>query len=126
MKERGEKLMEILIITILTVFAFIGVASSILYLVRQSKNDFINHHIRIILYLPQYSSSKLEGIIRNIYYEGIPERLMSDGKIYLMVSHEDEEAIKIIEKLKEIYPIEVLPEQVSYCMIKNREKYIEI
>lgn len=111
--------MEILLITILTVFAFIGVASSILYLVRQSKNDFKNYRIRIILYLPQYSSPKLEGIIRNLYYEGIPERLMSDSKIYLMISHEDKEAIEIIEKLKKIYPIEVLPEQVSYCMIKT-------
>ena len=51
---------------------------------------------------------------------------MSDSKIYLMISHEDKEAIEIIEKLKKIYPIEVLPEQVSYCMIKNREKCIEV
>ena len=116
--------MEILLIIILTVFAFIGMASSVLHFVRQSNNDYKKLPISIILYIPQFSSSKIEGIIRSIYYEGIPQRLLADSRIYLMVPQDDLEAIKIIEKLKQIYPIEVLPEQVSYCMIRKGENYI--
>lgn len=44
---------------------------------------------------------------------------MTDGKVYIMVAPDDTEAVRILEKLKMTYPIEVLPEQVSYCMIQG-------
>lgn len=113
--------MEIVILTVLSFFAFLGVVFTSLWLFRMYKSRFTDKGIKLILYLPHNSCSKLEGIIRQIYYEEIPEKFMTDGKVYLMVSRQDVETMKILENLKDMYPIEVLPEQVSYCMITNRE-----
>ena len=112
--------MEIAMLVILSIFAFLGAMFTVLCLFRLSKTRFTDKGIKLILYLPHNSCSKLEGIIRQIYYEGIPEKFMTDGKIYLMISRQDAETMKILEKLRDMYPIEVLPEEVSYCMITNR------
>ncbi|MGI6623111.1 MAG: hypothetical protein GX227_10785 [Clostridiaceae bacterium] len=114
--------MEAIILILLSGFALVGVVYTILYLISSYKSRFPDNGIKLILYLPHNSGSKLEGLVRQIYYEEIPEKFMTDGKVYLMISPQDIEAMEILEKLKKMYPIEVLPEQVSYCMIQ-REKY---
>lgn len=111
--------MEALAITILSIFAAIGLISTQSYLFRLIKSKTNDIGIKIILYLPRYSSSKLEGIVRQIFSEEIPEKLMSDRKVYLMVAPGDEETMNLLEKLKDMYPLEVLPDQVSYCMISK-------
>jgi len=118
-----EQPMEVILLTLLSGFAFAGIAFTVIYLVSSYKSRFPDNGIKLILYIPSNSASKLEGLIRQIYCEGIPEKFMTDGKIYLIISPQDEEAMGILERLKKMYPIEVLPEQVSYCMI-TREKYV--
>ncbi|NLE26251.1 MAG: hypothetical protein GX625_13080 [Clostridiaceae bacterium] len=118
--------MEIVVLTVLSVFAFLGASFTILYILGLYKSTYPDKGTRLILYLPQNFSSKLEGIVRQIFSEGIPGRLMTDGKIYLMLSDQDVETVRILEKLKEIYPIEVLPEQISYCMITERVKITDL
>lgn len=118
--------MEILVLTVLSIFAFLGMSFTILYFLSLHKSTYSDKGIRLILYLPQNSSSKLEGIVRQIFSEGIPRNLMTDGKIYLMVSNQDVETVRILEKLREMYPIEVLPEQISYCMITDRERITDL
>lgn len=113
--------MEVFILIVLSIFALVGIMYTILYLTSLYKSRFTDNGIKLILYLPNNSGSKLEGLIRQVYYEEIPKKIMTDGKIYLMVSPQDYETMRIIEKLKRMYPIEVLPEQVSYCMITKRE-----
>ncbi len=114
--------MEALALTILSVFAFLGAAFTASYILKLLKTKLIDTGIKLILYLPHSSSSKLEGIIRQIFSEEVPEKLMTDGKIYLMVSPDDKENLKLIESLKSQYPLEVLPENGPYCMITEREK----
>lgn len=118
--------MEIVVLIILSIFAFLGVGFTILYILSIHKSTYSDKGVRLILYLPQNSSSKLEGIVRQIFSEGIPGRLMTNNKIYLMVSNQDVETVRILEKLREMYPIEVLPEQISYCMITEREKITDL
>lgn len=118
--------MEIAVLTVLSIFAFLGMGFTILYIMGIYKPTHPDKGIRLILYLPQNFSSKLEGIVRQIFSEDIPRRLMTNNKIYLMVSDQDAEAVRILDKLKEIYPIEVLPEQISYCMITEREKITDL
>jgi len=118
-QETGCGLMEAIFLIILSCFAFIGMVYTIQYLVNSYDSRFKDNGIRLILYLPQNSGSKLEGLVRQIYFEQIPEKFMTDGKIYLMISPHDAETIGILEKLKRTYPIEVLLEQVSYCMIQG-------
>ena len=115
--------MEVVLLRFLSGFALVGIVFTILYLISSYKSRFPDNGIKLILYIPSNSASKLEGLIRQIYCEGIPEKFMTDGKIYLIISPQDEEAMGILERLKKMYPIEVLPEQVSYCMI-TREKYV--
>lgn len=114
--------MEVAILTILSIFAFLGAGFTILYILNIYKSRFSDKGMKLIIYLPQNSNSKLEGIVRQIFFEGIPGRLMTDGKIYIMVPSQDAETKRMLEKLKEMYPIEVLPEQISYCMITEKEK----
>jgi hypothetical protein len=118
-----EQPMEVILLTLLSGFAFAGIVFTILYLISSYKSRFPDNGIKLILYIPSNSASKLEGLVRQIYYEEIPKKFMTDGKLYLMVSPQDNETMEILDKLKKMYPIEVLPEQVSYCMI-TREKYV--
>lgn len=115
--------MEAIILVLLSGFALVGIIYTVLYLTSLYKSGFRDSGIRLILYLPQNTVSKLEGLVRQIYYEEIPEKLMTDGKVYIMISPQDTEAMEIMEKLKKMYPIEVLPEHMSYCMIQG-EKYV--
>ncbi|HHU89564.1 MAG TPA: hypothetical protein GXZ22_00730 [Clostridiaceae bacterium] len=118
--------METLVLIVLSIFAFLGMSYTILYFLSQYKSTYPDKGLRIILYLPQNFSSKLEGIIRQIFAESIPRRLMADGKIYIMASGEDVETVRILERLSNTYPIEMLPEQISYCMITERENISDL
>lgn len=111
--------MEAIFLIILSCFAFVGITYTVLFLINSYNSGSRDNGIRLILYLPHNSGSKLEGLVRQIYYEQIPEKFMTDGKVYIMVAPDDTEAVRILEKLKMTYPIEVLPEQVSYCMIQG-------
>lgn len=108
--------MEEVFLTILSVFAFLGLASIVLDLMRPPKTKYKDYGVKLVFYLPENSSSKIEGVIRDFYFGRIPE--INDNVIYLIVHHDDAETMKIIEKLKNMYPIEVLSEQISCCMIK--------
>lgn len=114
--------MEALALTILSVFALLGAMSTIKYFFFMDKSKGKNSGIKLILYIPQNSESKLEGVIRQIFLEEIPEKLKTDGKLYLMATGDNEDFSHILEDIKKIYPVEVLPDPISYCMITEREK----
>jgi len=102
--------METLIITILSVLAFIGLtylAQS--YLSRQSPR-VSDPGCKLILYIPQGSEAKLEGLVRRIFLEQIPKKLMTDGVVYIMLPEDQQEGLKIAETLKKNYPLVVLPD----------------
>lgn len=114
--------MDIIVLVVLSIFAFLGMSFSALHLLSLHKPAYSDKGLRIVLYLPKNFSSELEGIVRVIFAEDIPRKLMSDGKIYIMAPLEDTETKRILEKLRNMYPIEMLPGQISYCMITDREK----
>lgn len=114
--------METMALTILSVFAFIGAANVLFYIYRQLRPRYRDTGVRIILYLPQNSGSKPEYIIRQLYFEKLYEKLMAGRTVYVITDSHDEEALRFLDKLKESYPIEVLPDQTAYCMITEREK----
>lgn len=112
--------MEALFLTVLCVFAFLGVMFTVSYLLEQSKDKVANEGIRLILCMPKNSGLKVEGLIRKVFSDEIPEKLMTDGKLYIMVSHCDKDTLELLQKLKVMYPLEILPEEISYCMITDR------
>jgi len=112
---------EVFAITVLSVFAFIGLMSVRSYLFGLVKTKYTDKGLKFILCLPENIGPKLEGIVRQIFMEEIPERLMSDGKLYIIPAMDDEESKKLLESLKSQYPLEMLPDTVSYCMIQERE-----
>ena len=113
---------DIIVLIVLSIFAFLGMSFSAIHLLSLHKPSYSDKGLRIVLYLPQNFSSELEGIIRLIFVEDIPRKLMSDGRIYIKAPLEDTETKRILEKLGSMYPVEMLPGQLSYCMITEREK----
>ncbi|MCX7773681.1 MAG: hypothetical protein N2376_11280 [Clostridia bacterium] len=116
--------MEIFGITILTVFAFLGAMLTVSWLYRRTKSKYFDAGIKLILYLPQNCTSNLEGVIRRIFSEEIPERLMTDGKVYMDASKADAETRGLIGSLQTMYPIEVLPDPKGYCIITEETKSV--
>lgn len=114
--------MDTIVLIVLSIFAFLGMCFSAIHLLSLQKPAYSDKGLKIVLFLPQSFSSELEGIIRLIFAEDIPRKLMSDGKIYIGTPFEDDETKRILEKLRDMYPVEMLPEQLSYCMITEREK----
>lgn len=114
--------MEVFWVTILSVFAFLGAMFTVSWLYRHTKSKFYDSGIKLILYLPQNPTTNLEGIIRRIFSEEIPDKLMTDGKVYLQVSQSDSNTLKLIEDMKCMYPIEVLPGPEGYCIITDENK----
>ncbi len=114
--------MEALTLTILSIFAFLGVASMVRYFLHCCRYKPKDSGIKLILYIPENSESKLEGLIRQIFLEELPEKLRTDGKVYLMISTKNEDTKRIIEDLEKLYPLEVLPDPLSYCMITEKDK----
>jgi hypothetical protein len=113
--------MEALVLTILSIFAFIGVSSTIRYFLCDHRNKPMDSDIKLIIYIPENSESKLEGIIRLIFLDEIPRRLGTDGKVYIVSSAHHPETQRMIEELGRQYPLEVLPDALSYCMITEKE-----
>jgi len=117
---------DTIVLIVLSIFAFLGMSFSAIHLLSLNRPAYSDKGLRIVLYLPQNFSSELEGIIRLIFAEDIPRKLMSDGKIYVKAPFEDAEAERILEKLRDMYPVEILPGQLSYCMITEREKNADL
>jgi hypothetical protein len=113
--------METLGIVILSILAFYGLFLITLDLLKLKKFSPQNG-FRLILQVPPKSEDMLEGIVRSIFLEEIPSRLMSDPRLYLMLSEETPELSHIIRSLSEQYPVEVLPDDDRYCMITDRSK----
>jgi hypothetical protein len=113
--------MEVLILTVLSVFAFVGVIYTVSVLLEGKKPRMSQNDFKLILYLPENSVGKLEGIVRQIYSDGIPGKLSTDGKVYLIVNPADNELLRIIESLKTMYSLEVLPDPMAYSMINDIE-----
>ena len=59
---------------------------------------------RIILTVPEGSADYLEGVIRRIFSEDIPEKLMTDGKLYISGAVGNRQAAWIIRDLQRMYP----------------------
>ena len=114
--------MKALALTILSVLATFGAFTIIEYFFYRCKSKSKVSNVKFILYLPPNSEAKLEGIIRQIFLFEIPEKLDVDGKVYLIINDYNENLKLIVEDLKKQYPIEVLPDPVSYCMITERDK----
>ena len=112
--------MEALALTVLSVFAFIGLMSARSYLFRFAKSKYTDKGIKLCL--PSGISPRIEGVIRRIFSEEIPERLMTDGKLYVTAADEDEDTKKILENLKSQYPVEVLSGPFPYCMIQEGDQ----
>lgn len=113
--------MEAFGITVLSIFAVIGLFSVKSYLFGMTKSSRTDKGIKLILYIPGKVSSKLEGLVRQIFSEEIPQKLMTDGKLYVILSNDSIELKEILINLKDRYPIEVLPEKASYCIIQDRD-----
>lgn len=114
--------MEALVLTILSIFAFLGVLSMVSYFLQYYKSKQIDSDVKLIVYIPKNSESKLEGLIRLIFLDEIPKKLGIDEKVYLITSTEDPETEQTLEDLKKLYPLEVLPDAMSYCMITEKDK----
>ncbi len=114
--------METLAITILSVLAFIGLTYLVSSFITSTKFKMNNMGYKLIIYMPKHSCSGLECIVRQLYMDRIPEKLMTDGKVYLMIPDGETEAYKIAETLKKVYPLEVLP-VANNILYDNKEGY---
>lgn len=101
--------MEIFALTILSVLAFIGLTYLASSIFSSAKIKMSNMGYKLIIYVPEHSCSGLECLVRQLYLDRIPERLMTDGKVYLMIPEGETEAYRIATALKKVYPLEVLP-----------------
>lgn len=113
--------MESLLLTILTILAFIGTACLIHSVYDSFKAKTVDAGYKLVLIVPEKSESRLEGTIRRIFLEKIPDRLLSDGKVYLVIPEENDEALKIAHTLKRSYPLEVLqdPGRLLYDILNK-------
>lgn len=113
--------MEAFLLTILSILAFIGIAWLVYSIYYYSKTKTLDAGYKFIFLVPENSESKLEGIIRRIYLEKIPEKLMTDGKVYLVIHAGNDETVKIANTLKKMYPLEVLQDSggVLYDIINR-------
>ncbi|NMA65255.1 MAG: hypothetical protein GX957_03315 [Clostridiaceae bacterium] len=113
--------METLILTILSVLAFIGLTYLVSSYLSSNKSRISDTGYKLILCVPEDSSNKLEGIIRRIFLERVPEKLMTDGVVYLMIPKDQKDALKIAETLQKMYPLIVLPD-LSHVLYDYNER----
>lgn len=112
--------MEVLGIVALSVFAFYGIFLTIAEMLKKQRPKSYDAGFKIILSIPENAVENLEGIIKGVFSEEIPERLMTDSRLYVVVPEGNPQIIKIMEDLKKTYPIEMLPPGGRYCMITGR------
>mgnify|MGYP000965345896 FL=1 len=114
--------MEEAMLTVLSFFAFLGMISIGSYFFRHFKTKTQGADIKLLLYIPANEKSKLEGLVRQIFMEEIPEKLMTDGKVYLMMPPGEPEVSDLIENLKKTYPLELLPDLTDVLYDTGRTK----
>lgn len=112
--------MEVLGIIILSAFALYGIFAAVWNIPGRKYGEKRDAGFRIILYAPENSAEYLEGIIRGLLNDEFPERLMTDGRLYVSIPEGDERAEKIIRDLQKTYPVEMLPQKGRYCIITDR------
>ncbi|NLM75325.1 MAG: hypothetical protein GX187_04445 [Clostridiaceae bacterium] len=113
--------MDTLVLTILSVLAFIGLTYLASSFLSWQNSRISDKCCKLILYIPQGSEAKLEGIIRRIFLEQIPKKLMTDGVVYVMIPEDQQESLKIAEMLKKDYPLVVLPD-FNHVLYDYKEK----
>lgn len=111
--------MEILSIVLLSVFAFYGLFLAVLELLKIRPGENADAGYRIILTIPEDAEENLEGVIRTAFSEEMPEKLMTDRRLYVSTTGKNAQVNRIIRDMQTIYPIEVLPPIDRYCMITD-------
>lgn len=112
--------MEVLGIVVLSVFAFYGIFLMISEMLKKQRPKNYNAGFKIILAVSKNAVENLEGIIREVFSENIPEKLLTDSRLYVVIPEGNPQIARIIEDLKKTYPIKVLPPNGRYCMITDR------
>lgn len=113
--------MEALGLVILSAFAFYGIFLTISGFLRRLRPKKYDAGYKMILSVPEKAAENLEGIVRGIFSEEIPEKLMTNNKLYVMIPDMDPQIGKVISDLQKAYPVEVLPQTSGYCMITDRK-----
>ncbi len=117
--------MEILSIVLLSVFAFYGLFIAIMEMLKIQPCENADAGYRIILAIPEDAAESLEGVIRTAFLEEIPEKLMTDRKLYVSTTGKNAQVNRIIRDMQTIYPIEVLPPIDRYCMITGSSLFTD-
>lgn len=112
--------MEALGLVILSMFALYGIFLSIDEFFKKCSLKGYDAGFKIILSIPENAVDKLEGVIRGIFSEEIPEKLLTDCKLYIAIPHIIPQIEQLLKELQRVYPIEVLPDDDRYCMITDR------
>jgi hypothetical protein len=112
--------MEVLGIVVLSAFAFYGIFLMIAEMLKKQQPKSYNAGFKIILAVSENAVENLEGIIREVFSENMPGKLMTDSRLYVVIPDGNPKIARIIEDLKKTYPIEVLPASGGYCMITDR------
>lgn len=107
----------VLAIVLLSIFAFYGIFLTVMEILKKQPRKNCNAGFKIILTIPEDASDNLEGIIRMTFSEEIPDKLMTDGKLYVSTSGDNPQVTRIIRDMQQMYPIEVLPLIDRYCII---------
>lgn len=112
--------MVILAIVLLSVLAFYGVFLAVMEILsRQSAKSF-DAGYKLVLIIPEGAEDNLEGVIRTVFTEEIPDKLMTDGKLYVHDPGNSPQVARIIRDMQRTYPIEQLPQPDRYCIITGR------
>lgn len=111
----------VLAVVLLSVFALYGMYIAITEILRMIRGKKLNAGYRVILAVPEGAEENLEGVIREVFSDEIPERLLTDGKLYVAACGGNPEVGRIIRDMQRMYPIEVLPHQGRYCIITGSE-----
>lgn len=107
---------------LLSVLVLFGVLFVVFYAVRIWRNKHMDNGFKLFLSVPENAQDSLEGVVRTIFSEDIPEKLLTNGKLYLIIPRMSKDVEKIVETLGDMYPIEVLPGLDRYCMITEGSK----
>ncbi|NLW03049.1 MAG: hypothetical protein GX027_07270 [Clostridiaceae bacterium] len=110
----------VLAIVLLSVLAFYGVFLAVLEILRRQPGKKHDAGFRIILTVPEGSADYLEGVIRRIFSEDIPEKLLTDGRLYVSADAGNPQVVRIIRDMQRMYPLELLPQADRYYMITGR------
>jgi len=117
--------MEILSIVLLSVFAFYGLFVAIMEYLKVQPDENKDAGYRIILDIPEDAAENLEGVIRTAFSEEMPDKLMTDRKLYVSTSGNNAQINRIIRDMQAMYPIEVLPRIDRCCIITGSNLYTD-